>query len=233
MTSVTLTYSELIRLLKVFVYAVLGVAAIIATVRTLLGADFLAVVLPSISLSILMVTLLMGMLSRASWTSSKFEKWLSRPMVHGLWWGTIHTDYRPEGKPPLDPIPIAFVIRQSYFFLSIQSFTRNQPARSTLEALRRDEKTSDAHLSYVFEMRRLAYAENKLTTGYGEMTLQDSGQILTGDYWTNSPTQGRLQLELVSRDCDDVNSFAVAERKWQERQMLLARSAPAPESRVA
>jgi len=227
MTSVSLTYSELVRLLKVFVYATLGMAAAIAAVRTLLGASFLAVVLPSISVSILVVTLLLGVLSRASWTSSRFEKWLSRPIVHGLWWGAIRTDYRPAGEASVAPIPIAFVIRQSYFFLSIQSFTKNQPARSTLEALRKDEKTSDAHLSYVFEMRRLAYAENKLTTGYGEMILQDSGRILVGDYWTNSPTQGRLELELVSRDCDDVNSFAVAERKWQEKQALRAKSAPA------
>lgn len=226
MTSVSLTYSELVRLLKVFVYATLGIAAAIAAGRTLLGSSFVDVVLPSISVSILIVTLLLGVISRTSWTSSRFEKWLSRPIVHGLWWGAIHTDYRPEGEAPLAPIPIAFVIRQSYFFLSIQSFTKNQPARSTLEALHKDEKTSDAHLSYVFEMRRLAYAENKLTTGYGEMTLQDSGRILVGDYWTNSPTQGRLELELVSRDCDDVNSFAVAERKWQEKQVLLAKGTP-------
>lgn len=225
MTSVSLTYSELVRLLKVFVYATLGLAAAIAAGRTLLGSSFVDVVLPSISVSILIVTLLLGVISRTSWTSSRFEKWLSRPIVHGLWWGAIHTDYRSKGEAPLAPIPIAFVIRQSYFFLSIQSFTKNQPAKSTLEALRKDEKTSDAHLSYVFEMRRLAYAENKLTTGYGEMTLQDSGRILVGDYWTNSPTQGRLELELVSRDCDDVNSFAVAERKWQERQALLAKGA--------
>lgn len=218
MTPVTLTFSELIRLLKVFTYATLLIAAILTLGRCVLFEDpLVTAALQSASASVLLVALGLGSISKVAWTSPTLARWLGRPMVHGLWWGTLYTDYRAEVNRLHAPIPIAFVIRQNYFFLSIQSFTENQQASSTMEALRKDDKTSDTHLSYVFEMRRLAYAENKLTTGYGELTLQDSGQCLVGHYWTNSPTQGRLELMLVSRGCDDVNSFAVAERKWRKR----------------
>lgn len=222
MTPVTLTFSELIRLLKVFTYATLLFTAVLTVGRCVFfETPLVTAAFQSASVSILLATVGLGTIYKKAWTSPTLAKWLGRPMVHGLWRGTLYTDYRAEVDRPLDPIPIAFVIRQNYFFLSIQSFTKNQPARSTMEALRKDGKTSDAHLSYVFEMKRLAYAENKLTTGYGELTLQDSGRRLVGDYWTNSPTQGRLELDLVSRDCEDVNSFAVAERKWGERQAIL------------
>ncbi|PSD19231.1 hypothetical protein C7E19_01310 [Stenotrophomonas maltophilia] len=100
-----------------------------------------------------------------------------------------------------------FVIRQTYFFLSVQSFTERQPSKSTIEVLGTDEKSSDTRLAYVYEMRRLAYGENKITTGYGDLILQDSGTVLAGDYWTNSPTQGQLKLSFVSDECDGLNSF--------------------------
>jgi hypothetical protein len=219
MNSVTLTFFELVRLLKVFTYATLALAAVFTAGRyAFLETSLVKAVIQSVSASILFVTFGLGAISKKAWTSPRLAKWLGRPMVHGLWWGTLYTDYRAEFDQPLAPIPIAFVIRQSYFFLSIQSFTKNQPAKSSIESLLRDEKTSDVHLSYVFEMRRLAYAENKITMGYGELILQDSEQRLVGDYWTNSPTQGRLELTLVQRDCLAVNSFAVAERKWMESQ---------------
>lgn len=222
MTPVTLTFSELIRLLKIFTYATLVFTAVLTVGRCVFFETPLATaVFQSASVSILLTTAGFGTIYKKAWTSPTLAKWLGRPMVHGLWRGTLYTDYRAKVDQPLDPIPIVFVIRQNYFFLSIQSFTKNQPARSVMEALRKDDKTTDAHLSYVFEMKRLAYAENKLTTGYGELTLQDSGQRLIGDYWTNSPTQGRLELNLVCRDCEDVNSFTVAERKWKDSQAIL------------
>lgn len=224
MTSVTLTFSELVRLLKVFTCVTLVVTAVLTAGRCFFfGTPLFTSTIQSASASILLVTAVLGAIYRKAWTSPKLARWLGRPMVHGLWWGTLYTDYRAEVNRPHAPISIAFVIRQNYFFLSIQSFTENQPAKSTMEALHLDDKTSDTHLSYVFEMRRLAYAENKLTTGYGQLTLQDGGISLVGDYWTNSPTQGRLKLELVSRDFEAVNSFPAAKRKWEERKAIAAR----------
>jgi hypothetical protein len=216
MNSVTLTYSELIRLLKVYTYTSIIVAIILTIGRhTFFETPLMTAISQSVGLSIFLTTTALGVIAQKYWTSQKWAKWLGHPVVHGLWWGTLHTDYRAKNDQPLAPIPIAFVIRQRYLFLSIQSFTKDQPAGSTMESLSKDEKTSDVHLNYVFEMKRWAHAENKITTGYGMLTLQDSGQKLSGNYWTNSPTQGRLELSLVQRDCDSINSFDAAERQWK------------------
>ena len=105
--------------------------------------------------------------------------------------------------------------------LSIQSFTGAISADSTIEVFEKNEKNDDVRLKYVYQMNRQANAEHKLTTGYGDLRLQDGGNVLSGFYWTNSPTEGRIVLKLVQRRCDDVNCFESAKRAF-ERQSRLA-----------
>lgn len=211
MRTVTLTLAEAVRLIKVSFYVTLGAAAVIVLLRLAVTSSsqtsFVALVFQSISIALLFTTALFSLLANRPWKFKRLASWLGRPSIHGIWAGTLYTDWQDkEGNRPA-PIPIAFVIRQTYLFVSIQSFTQRQPARSTFEFLGTDEKTTDTHLAYVYELRRTAYKENKLTTGYGHLTLQDGGNVLAGDYWTNSPTQGRLELEFIAQDCDGVNSY--------------------------
>lgn len=149
---------------------------------------------------------------------------LGKRMVHGLWWGELKTEFRPaEDAPPLPPIPIAFVIKQSYFFLTIQSYTPSLPAHSTLETMVVEPRRATVQLQYVFEMRRLQDAEDKITTGYGDLRLTSGDTRLDGYYWTNSPTRGRITLDLLTRDCSGIDSFADAEKA---RAKLLDASKP-------
>lgn len=224
MTSLTLTYSELLLLLRVFAIASVAIAALIAFPHSIfLQTHLIATWVKYLGVGITISTLLLTLAARRAWTSPKLERWLGRQRVHGLWWGTLETDYGKVGGEVMDPIAIAFVIRQTYLTVSIQSYTSRQPAKSTMENLHNDSKTTDTELSYVFEMRRLAYGENKLTVGFGQLILIDGGGKLVGDYWTNSPTQGRLRLSLVRRDCQKINSFEAAERAAQGSG-LVARS---------
>jgi hypothetical protein len=213
MSSLTLNFKELERLLKVFAYASIALGAIIFACQVLfLNKSTSAAEIQSASVAVVINAALFGFLAKRPWLYPRLSRLLSRPIVHGLWWGTLYTDYRPQQGIQLGPIPIAFVVRQSYLGISIQSYTEKQPASSTLESLHLDEKTTDVKLRYVFEMVRLAYAENKITSGCGELTLEENGKTLAGHYWTNSPTQGRLALRLVRRDCDGINSFEAAKK---------------------
>jgi hypothetical protein len=213
MNSLTLTRPELNRLLKIFAATCITVVSILTAGCVLFFEKSLfAAVLQSASIAITVLTIAFTSIAYKPWVWPKLANWLGRPIVHGLWWGTLYTDYRQNDDKQHEPILIAFVISQSYLSLSIQSFTKRQPAASTLETLYVDDKTKNAQLRYVFEMIRRAYAENKITNGYGELTLQDDGKKLEGHYWTNSPTQGRLELKLISRKCDGLNSFESVER---------------------
>lgn len=216
MRTVTLTLAEIVRLIKASFYVTLALATVIVLLRLTVTSSsqtsLITLAFQSISMALLFTTALFGLLANRPWKSKRLASWLGRPSIHGIWSGTLYTDWHDKDGNRPAPIPIAFVIRQTYLFVSIQSFTQNQPARSTFEFLGTDEKTTDTHLAYVYELRRTAYKENKLTTGYGHLTLQDAGKVLAGDYWTNSPTQGRLELEFVAQDCDGVNSYDSAMR---------------------
>mgnify|MGYP001289341329 CR=1 FL=1 len=211
MRTVTLTLAEIERLIKASFYVTVVVAAVIVLVRLAVTdssqTSLIVLGIQSISTALLITTVLFGLLANRPWKFKRLARWLGRPSIHGIWAGTLYTDWQDKDGNRPAPIPIAFVIRQTYLFVSIQSFTQRQPARSTFEFLGTDEKTTDTHLAYVYELRRTAYNENKLTSGYGHLTLQDNGKVLAGDYWTNSPTQGRLELEFVTQDCEGINSY--------------------------
>lgn len=147
---------------------------------------------------------------------SKWNKpwlaWLAdRPIVHGFWWGELHAIYQGVHLPP---IPIAFVVKQTYVTLSIQSYTAGIAADSTIEIFDKSDKNSDVRLKYVYEMKREANAEHKSTTGYGELKLQGRGAVLSGFYWTNSPTEGAIRLEMIQRNCDHINCFESAQETF-------------------
>ncbi|MCC8534365.1 hypothetical protein LN457_16425 [Xanthomonas phaseoli] len=221
MRSVTASFPEIRKLLKIAGYAVLCLSAAIATGLVYYGGQKWPDALPrASSISIVVITVALNFLAETRWIYPLIAKLTRRPLVHGLWVGHLTSDYGVrEGRPPLDPIRIFFVIRQSYLHASIESHTKTQGSYSTIEHLEKSEKTGAGHLEYVFEMVRTAHSENKITIGYGKLRLLDQGQSMSGDYWTNSPTQGQLKVVLVTRDCEEINSFesasAVAEKLGQ------------------
>lgn len=215
MHNLTLTEPELQRLLKVFCFLVGGVWAAYLGGTTLVTSDrpdlvdaarafFMAVTVSGVSFAFVY---------GASWKYDRLGRWLGRPLVHGAWCGTLISDYKTKEGVEMH-IPIVFVIRQTYLSLSVQSYTPAQLGTSTLEALVQDTRTGDTRLRYVFELTRLYKNENKVTKGSGELRLQNKATELRGFYWTSTPTNGELRLELASRECEDVDCFEAALARW-------------------
>lgn len=213
MLPVNLTYADLQRLFKYCGYVVLMAAAAMLYFRLAeLQAHPLKVIWQSVSTALALPPLLILLLSKLQWKYPKLAWLMGKRMVHGLWWGELKSEFKPsEGADPLPPIPIAFVVQQSYFFLTIQSYTPSLPARSTLETMVVEQRSAIAQLQYVFEMRRMQDAEDKITIGYGDLQLTSGDRRLEGYYWTNSPTRGRISLDLLTRDLGGIGSFADAQ----------------------
>lgn len=214
MIPLSVTSSDLERLAKLS--AVLGTiaaaSAVAARWEALSTAPF-SVLGPAISAALAAPTLVILIVRKIEWKYPWLSKLLGRRMVHGLWWGELDSDYvKNSGDAPLPPIPIAFVIRQTYLTLSIRSYTSALPGESILETLHAHPVTGDANLRYAYQMTRRANAENKATLGYGDLVLGGEDRKLTGHYWTNSPSTGRIRLTLLTRDCNDVRSFEDALR---------------------
>ncbi|MNF68494.1 hypothetical protein D3C85_491400 [compost metagenome] len=213
MNNLSLTHTELQRLFKVYFWLVVGLAACFYLLHIPFGYEMLTAAWRSVTYGLACATLLFGAFFKLAWRSPRIAQWMRRPIVHGVWRGTLSSDFRQADKAPLE-IPIIFVIRQTYLTISIESFTKSQEGESKLEALIQNARTEATRLCYVFELRRQYQGENKLTTGSGELRLIDNSIRLRGHYWTNTPTHGDLELELISRDCEGVNCFEVAERNW-------------------
>lgn len=217
MTLLSLTYAEFERLLKIFAVLTILLAGVIFLVRwQCFATPLISALWQGFSTALSVTTIGFGLFSKRKWNSPKLAKWLSRPIVHGVWFGTLHTNYQPANGLALPPIQIVFVIRQTYLALSVESYTKSQEGESRVEALMQNTKTNATRLTYIFELRRYYQGENKLTEGAGELRLLENGSRLKGHYWTNSPTQGEVDLQLASRDCEAIDCFEAGLRIWSE-----------------
>lgn len=209
-----LTLSELERLTKVFSAFSIVLWGVMSLVQWhFLSADFITAAWRSVMPALTVATISFGVFYKFTWKSPRVAKLMGRQIVHGVWQGTLKSDYGSRDGCTVE-LPIFFVIRQTYLTISIESFTASQEGESKFEALKQNQRTTSTHLCYVFELRRLYQGESKLTIGAGELRLIDNGEILRGHYWTNSPTYGDLELRLVCRDCNGVDCFEVAQRRW-------------------
>lgn len=215
MNNLSLTQAELQRLMQVYFWLVASLTAFFYFAQLPFGYDTLTSAWRSVTYGLTCATLLLGAFFKLAWQSPMIAKWMRRPIVHGVWRGILRSDFRQGDKAQVE-IPIIFVIRQTYLTISIESFTKSQEGESKLEALIQNGRTEATRLCYVFELRRQYQGENKLTTGSGELRLIDNSTRLRGHYWTNTPTHGDLELELISRDCEGVNCFEVAQRNWPQ-----------------
>lgn len=105
MVPVSLTYADLIRLIKCCGYVVLLLSAGIVFVRRAdLQAEGLKVIWQGVSTALLVPPLLVLCLAKLEWKYPWLATLLGKRMVHGLWWGELKTEFRPaEDAPPCLP----------------------------------------------------------------------------------------------------------------------------------
>jgi hypothetical protein len=152
---------------------------------------------------------------RRQWTTEWLARWTGRPIIHGVWFGHLLTNYGASDDKPSKVIPIAFVIKQTYLGYSLLSYTQNQDSETLLESLTVDEKHDTVRLRYMYEFHIRKPDERKVTTGAAELKLVDSGKRLRGHYLTNSPTLGFADLVLVQRECDGIDTFVAVQKLHQ------------------
>ena len=214
MIPLSITSSDLTRLAKTSAAVSILAAFLVVFLRwDSFQSTPLSVLISAFSSALAAPTAVVLAAGKVKWKYRWLSKLMGRRMVHGLWWGELRSDYvKNPGDPALPPIPIAFVIKQTYLTLSIKSYTATLPGESVLEILHAQPRSDDANLRYAYQMTRWANAENKAILGYGDLVLGGGDKDLHGDYWTNSPSTGKIRLTLWTRDCDEIHSFEDALR---------------------
>jgi hypothetical protein len=215
MENITLTRDELNRLLKSFAVVFIGFEFIFFFILWhFFKSEPSSAILRSLSPSLLCASGLFYIFFHWGWRVGKLAKWMGRPVVCGVWLGFLTSDYKKTASDSGVTLPIVFIIRQTYLTLSIQSFTERQIGESRLEALIRNTRTEATRLAYVFELKTTYPGQGIVTSGAGELQLLSNDTLLRGTYWTSSPTHGSLSLRLQSRNCDGIESFEDAKRRW-------------------
>ncbi|GAA5007355.1 hypothetical protein FNZ56_04200 [Pseudoluteimonas lycopersici] len=210
MASLTLTGVELSRLTKVFAVTTLVLTAGISLFRWgLLDHPLGQAVLQSVFLAITLTGLLFAGFYKFGWRLGPLASWMGRPDLRGVWLGHLASSYFKDGQP----IPIVFVIRQTYLDISICSYTEKQRGQSTFEALIQNDRHAITVLAYIYELQRHYAGAQERVKGTGEVELL-GGDRLRGFYWTNSPTHGSICLQRKSTQCEGIHEFEDAVQKW-------------------
>lgn len=174
--------------------------------------------------------LAIGLLSGASWAvlfsiwvfkrpwTYGWLAWLTgRPIIHGVWFGHLDTSYQSRDESVGKRIPIAFVIKQTFLTYSLLSYTERQDSVTLAETLDVDEKHNTVHLRYMYRFQIMREMERKQTTGAGELKLIESGTKLKGNYLTDSPTHGSVELVFVQRQVDGIDTFKAVRQLYDAR----------------
>jgi len=218
MANVSLSTGELKKALLFVSLMTVGIGALVGLVRHYaFGADSTAALavglLSGASWSVLISTLAF----RRTWTWNWLARAIGRPIIHGVWFGHLNTNYGSHDGSVGRLIPIAFVIKQTFLGYSLRSYTERQDSVTLAETLDVDDKHDTVHLRYMYRFQIMRENERKQTTGAGELKLLENGTRLKGHYLTDSPTQGSAELVLLQREVGGIDTFLAVQALHQNK----------------
>lgn len=210
MSFIVLKFSELKKIIFFFLFIALIVFFLIKGISLLVGVNIS--ILQSITPSISVAFIILGFLLRSvTIQHERLAKFIDKPIVHGLWKGHLSSNYKNAEGQQIPPIEIYFYIKQTFLITTIKSFTSNLNSESIITALSQNKVMETTNFLYTYKFSRAINSENEVTLGSGDLKLIDNGKKLTGIYWTNANTRGKIELNLIDRKCENIDSFDMAQ----------------------
>jgi hypothetical protein len=157
-----------------------------------------------------------------AWRWRIFHPWLVPfPDLNGTWQGKIQTTWRDPntGQTP-GPIPAILTIKQSFVRVSCVMRTSEMASRSFLADFWLDADEQIRRLGYSYISAPLPSVVHRSKPHYGTMVFEIIGNPankLTGVYWTDRGTTGKVILTFRQRDLleempDDLGPHPVSDR---------------------
>ncbi len=164
----------------------------------------------SFSVTIKSVTAFWFFYFQWGWKIPVLEKIFGRPNLNGTWIGT----YKSEDKNNKHSGNIVLTIRQSFLFIHFISLTNNFVSYSYGESLLNNKNEGIKQVNYFYSQKRLKPDEESIPQGACELSFlgKEKDKILCGNFWTNRPSTGFLELKFASRH--RVESYQEAETEW-------------------
>jgi len=139
-----------------------------------------------------------------AWKFPMFQGWLvPYPNLQGTWTGIVESTWLdPASGQPKPPIPIVFVIKQSFYSVSCVMVSEESPSYSNTAQISTEEASGILQLSYNYTNRPKATIRDRSEIHDGAAILRvilKPKRMLEGDYWTSRKTTGDIRLVFESR----------------------------------
>jgi hypothetical protein len=167
-----------------------------------------------ISSALTWVTLFWAFFFRWGWKLHVLRQIFPKPNINGTWVGTLTSDWKDAKGNTVGPLDFVIVIRQSFLHIHATTFTSSFVARTYAESLILDADRGIKEFVYLYAQDSTTPGEENNREGAAELRIVESDTTkLTGRYWSNAKTNGRVEVERVSlKHAEDFQS-AMAMRR--------------------
>lgn len=186
--------------IKITAYTVTGAWSLVLFIAGVklsgIGAKVLSL-LPSV------IVVLFAVFDNWLWNQPGVRKFVGRPDLRGTWMGTL-TSMRPDingEEVKHKPIPIFFVVRQTYLDMSITLLSAESKSRSIGEVLRKNQY-NDFSVYYHYDNIPDLENRDRSPKHAGGARIEIAGlrpESLSGEYWTDRRTRGLFAAKRASK----------------------------------
>ena len=151
------------------------------------------------------ITIVIGAISvgliafdRYGWSLPPISRLISRPDLRGTWMGTLDSDH----IRAREPIETVLVVHQTFSDLKLRLITAESKSMTTTASIvvEPDKRVSVVNV-YRNDPRLELQARSRPHRGTLEVMVEGpEADRLTGEYWTDRKTTGRVELRRVSRE---------------------------------
>lgn len=170
----------------------------------------LSVFIKGVSMSITITTLFWTFYFTYGWKLRYIGTLFYRPNLNGTWKGYITSDWRNENGDTIEPKEIFIVIRQSFIRIHFTTLTDTFVGSSYSETLNLKKAIGLKNVVYLYRKETSQKNDEDLREGATELRLivGENCKQLNGKYWTNTKTQGTIEVQHVSNEYVDSYKFA-------------------------
>jgi len=148
-----------------------------------------------------------------SWWIFRINDWyVDRPDLRGTWEVMLTSDWiDPETHAPKPPFTVYVTIRQTFLSLSLRMMTSESQSQLVAHSVEKEEDGLFRLTGIYRNEPQIQLQKDKSKIHYGAMLLRLNGspvESMSGHYWTDRSTSGRL--EFIERKEDLCNTFQQA-----------------------
>lgn len=143
------------------------------------------------------------------WRVGSISKLVNRPDIRGTWEGELVSSYiDPKTREQVPPIECYLAVTQRFSYLQMRQMTKESESWLIADDTRKSDKGDGYQIVGVFTNKPGVEVRDRSQIHYGALLLDTHGlsdrpTSLTGEYWTDRETKGKLTFE---RRVDKVHS---------------------------